>query len=114
MVIERLKITILIVEEDKEPYTTRVWNNLEELRNIIGNQSIEVIQYEKALLVYDEDSLKKMLPINRYIDDKAIRGTFLLAGNDTKTKDFTDLKKEQIEKYKEQFSMQREEELDIE
>ncbi|MDO5556674.1 MAG: DUF3846 domain-containing protein [Clostridia bacterium] len=114
MVIERLRINVLVVNENKEPCVNRIWNNLEELRNLVGVQNIDVIEYEKALLVYDEDALKKLLPINRYVDDKAIRGTFVITGNDKKTKDFTDLSKQQIQKYKEQFSLQREEEIEFE
>lgn len=71
-------------------------------------------EYEKALLVYDDDSLKKMLPINRYIDGKAIRGAFVLAGNNEKELDWKELTPEQIEKYKNQFSLQREEEIELE
>lgn len=114
VVIEKLRIEVLVIEKDIEPYVVRIWNNLDELRKIIGNESIEVKEYEKALLVYDDDSLKKMLPINRYIDDKAIRGVFIIAGNNEKELDWKELTTEQIKKYKNQFSIQREEDMELE
>ena len=34
---------VLIIEQDKEPYTEKIWNDLETLRKKIGNDNIEVI-----------------------------------------------------------------------
>ena len=53
------------------------------------------------------------MPINRYIDELAIRGTFVITGNNTKELDFESLKEEEIEKYTEMFTLDREEELEL-
>lgn len=105
---------ILIIEQDKEPYTDRIWNDLETLRKKIGNDNIEVIEYDRdTLFIYNADALSDNLPINRYIDSLAIRGTLIIAGNNQKELDFMSLTEEQIEEYTEIFSLDREEELEL-
>ena len=105
---------VLIIEQDKEPYTEKIWNDLETLRKKIGNSNIEVLEYDKdTLFIYDADALSNNLPINRYIDGLAIRGTLGIAGNYQKELDFTSLTKEQIEEYAEMLSLDREEELEL-
>ena len=80
---------VLIIEQDKEPYTEKIWNDLETLRKKIGNDNIEVIEYDKdTLFIFDADALSNNLPINRYIDGLAIRGTLVIAGNNQKELDF--------------------------
>ena len=107
-------MTILVVEADKDPYTVTVWKQLAELRKIIGSERLEIEEHEGALIVFNEDAIKKLLPINRYIDDKAIRGVFILTGNNALQQDFDDLTEEQIEKYKNEFALQREEDMELE
>lgn len=109
-VIEKLRIKILVVEKDKEPYELNVRNMLEKFREIIGNENIEVVLLEKdTLLIYDADGTKKELPTNRVLNDiYKIRGTFILAGNDEYNQDFMDLSKEKIEKYKSEFTIENE------
>ena len=68
------------------------------------------IKYSGA---FDADALSNNLPINRYIDGLAIRGTLVIAGNNLKELDFTSLKEEQIEEYTQMFSLDREEELEL-
>ncbi len=103
---------ILIIEPNKQPYTEKIWNDLESLRKKIG-QEIEVIEYNKVLIVYNARGLADNMPINRYIDELAIRGTFVITGNNTKELDFESLKEEEIEKYTEMFTLDREEELEL-
>ena len=104
----------MIIEQNKEPYTERIWNDLESLRKRIGNDNIEVVEYDKeTLLIFDADALSNNLPINRYLDGLAIRGTFILTGNNQKELDFTSLTEEQIEEYTEMLSLDREEELEL-
>lgn len=104
----------MIIEQNKEPYTERIWNDLESLRKRIGNDNIEVVEYDKeTLLIFDADALSNNLSINRYLDGLAIRGTFILAGNNQKELDFTSLTEEQIEEYTEMLSLDREEELEL-
>lgn len=107
-------MNVMIIEQNKEPYTERIWNDLETLRKRIGNNNIEVVEYDKeTLLIYDAEALSNNLPINRYLDGLAIRGTFIIAGNNQKELDFTSLTEEQIEEYTEILSLDREEELDL-
>lgn len=103
---------IMIIEPNKQPYTERIWNDLESLRKKIG-QEIEVIENNKVLIVYNSRGLADNIPVNRYIDDLAIRGTFVITGNNTKELDFESLTEEQIEKYTEMFKLDREEELEL-
>ena len=103
---------ILIIEPNKQPYTERIWNDLESLRKKIG-QEIEVIEYNKVLIVYNARGLADNMPINRYIDELAIRGTFVITGNNTKELDFESLNDEEIEKYTEMFTLDREAELEL-
>ena len=105
---------VMIIEKDKEPYTKKIWNDLETLRKLIGNDNIEVIEYDKdTLFIYDADALSNNLPINRYFDGLAIRGTLVIAGNNQKELDFKSLTQEQIEEYMEMLSLDREEELEL-
>ena len=111
---DKTVMNVLIIEPNKEPYTKQIPKNLDALRKILGNDIIEVIEYdENALIVYDDSALLDGLPINRYIDNKAIRGNFIITGNDTKTRDFADITQEQIEKYTQQFSLEQEVELEF-
>ena len=103
---------ILIIEPNKQPYTEKIWNDLESLRKKIG-QEIEVIEYNKVLIVYNARGLADNIPVNRYSDELAIRGTFVITGNNTKELDFESLKEEEIEKYTEMFTLDREEELEL-
>lgn len=103
---------ILIIEPNKQPYTEKIWNDLESLRKKIG-QEIEVIEYNKVLIVYNTRGLADNIPVNRCIDELAIRGTFVITGNNTKELDFESLKEEEIEKYTEMFTLDREEELEL-
>ena len=105
---------VMIIEKDKEPYTKKIWNDLETLRKLIGNDNIEVIEYDKdTLFIYDADALSNNLPINRYIDGLALRGTLIITGNNQKELDFKSLTQEQIEEYMEMLSLDREEELEL-
>lgn len=110
MVIEKLTIRILVVEADKEPYEKTVRNRLEKFRDIIGNDNIEVVLYEKdTLLIFDSEAIEKNLKINRMIDnDYKIRGTFILAGNNELEQDFKDMTDEQIKDYKNEFRLSKE------
>ena len=118
MVIEKLTIRLLVVENDKEPYEKTVRNRLEKFREIIGNENIEVVLYEKdTLLIYDAEAMEKDLKVNRIIDnDYKIRGTFILAGNNETEQDFKDITDEQIEEYRKKFSISKtiEQDQDIE
>lgn len=110
MSIEKLTIRLLVVENDKEPYEKIVRNRLEKFRDIIGNENIEVVLYEKdTLLIFDAEAIEKGLRVNRIIDDDyKVRGTFILVGNNELEQDFKDITDEQIESYKNQFKLSKE------
>lgn len=108
-----LRMNILVIENDEQPYTKRIWNDLDSLRKIIGEQDIEVEEYEDILLVYNSNGIKDNLPINRYMNGLAIRGTFIITGNNLKEMDFMSLSNEQIDKYMEMFDLEREEDLEL-
>lgn len=106
VVIDKQNMLVLIVENNKNPELKRIPNRLNTLRRIVGNERIEVIKYKDVLIVYDEDALKKLLPINRIIDGINIRGNFVITGNDEKHQDFKDLTEDQIKTYKIEFELE--------
>ena len=110
MVIEKLNIRLLIVESDKEPYEKTVRNRLDNFRQIIGNDNLEVIVLdEDTLLIFDADAFVNNLKVNRILSDSyKIRGTFILTGNNEKEQDFKDISDEQIKKYKSLFMLSKE------
>ncbi len=76
---DKTTMNVLIIEPTKEPYVKRIPKNLDALRKLVRNNDIEIFVYDTdALIVYDNQSLIKGLPINRYIDNKAIRGVFII------------------------------------
>ena len=110
---KELRMRVMIIEPDKEPYTERIWNDLNSLRKKLGDVELEVIEYEDILIVFNAKGLIDNIPINRYIDGLAIRGTFLITKNNTEEMDFNGLTDKQVEKYMEKFSLEREEELEF-
>lgn len=115
--IDKQSVKVLIVELNKNPLVKNIPKNLESFRSIVGNKSIEMEIYKRAVIVYDMQGLAKNLPITRYVDTengkKAIRGTFFLVGNDSYYGDYQDLTKEEIEEFMNEFSLEREEELEM-
>lgn len=108
VLIEKQNMLVLIVENNKEPELKRIPNRLNTLRNIVGNEYIEVIKYKDVLIVYDEEAFKKLLPVNRSLNGYNIRGNFVVTGNDEKYKDFKDLTEEQVRVYKNEFKLNNE------
>lgn len=108
VIIEKQNMLVLIVDNNKEPELKRIPNRLNTLRRIVGNEHIEVMKYKDVLIVYDEESLKKLLPVNRTLDGLNIRGRFIITGDDEKNQDFKDLTKEQINQYKIIFEIDKE------
>lgn len=106
VIIDKQNMLVLIVENNKNPELKRIPNRLNTLRRIVGNTHIEVIKYKDVLIVYDEDALKKLLPINRTLDGFNIRGDFVITGNDEKHQDFKDLNEEQIKAYTVEFEIE--------
>ena len=106
---DKTTMDIIVIEPNIEPYIKKIPKNLDSLRELVGNTELEIFVYEKdALIVFDDKALIRGLPINRYIDSKAIRGVFVITGNDARVKDFADITQEQIDKYTQQFSLEQE------
>ncbi len=70
-IIMKEKITVLIVEPDKHPYTADIPAGLESLQKIVGGLIEAVYPYEDevALICCDEGKLLG-LPLNRPLDDE--------------------------------------------
>lgn len=116
MVIEKLKIRLLVVEKDKEPYEVIIRNRLEHFRKLVGGENLEVVLLDKdSLLIFDADAGEKNLQVNRMIENLyKIRGTFVITGNNEKEQDFDDLSEEQIKEYKTEFQITKECKQDLE
>ena len=112
MDIEKLSIKLLVIEENKEPYEKKVRNRLEHFRKIIGSENIEVVLLDKdSLLIFDANAVEKNLKVNRLLDDLyKIRGTFIITGNNEIEHDFADLTDEQLNFYKSEFQITKENE----
>lgn len=108
VIIEKQSMIVLIVKKDKDPVLKKIPNRLDAMRKIIGNEFIEVVKYDNALLVFDAEGYKRLLPVNRIIEGLKVRGTFIIAGNDEYHKDFTDLTEQEIEKFKNSFKIEQE------
>lgn len=110
MVIEKLKIKLLVVEKDKEPYEVTVRNRLEHFRKLVGGENLEVVLLDRdSLLIFDGDAREKNLQVNRKIENLyKIRGTFIITGNNEREQDFDDLSEEQIKEYKAEFQISKE------
>ena len=75
-------------------------NTLEAKQQLVGGL-IEVVEYEDALLICNEEGkLMNYLP-NVLFDYDYIAGDFFIVGDDFENGDFKSLTKDQIEKYKE-------------
>ena len=104
-----MKIKVLIVEPEKEPYEKIIDNELETLQNIVYGL-IEFIEMEKGVdLIINEEGKIDGLPFNRYITNDVIAGTFIIAGErNGKTISLSD---DMIKKYKEYFKLSNHEHI---
>lgn len=106
----RSKITVLVLEPDKEPYVKEIENNLESLQSMVGGyiQALYPFDDPVALIANDEGKLLG-LPWNRPLVDNdgfiydVIVGTFLVTG--LTDDNFGSLSQELIKKYTEYFKM---------
>ena len=106
-------MNVLVVKANEEPFTKRVGNNLENIRKIVEDENFEIMEYEDYLICYNSKGLINSLAINRYIDGLEVRGTFAITGNNRKEMDFIGLTDEQIERLTEEFTIDREEDLEL-
>lgn len=114
--IDKLRIKLLVVEKDKEPYVKMVRNRLEHFRKLVGGEHLEVVTLDKgSLLIFDSEAKEKDLQVNRKIENLYnIRGTFIITGNDEREQDFDDLSEQLIKEYKKEFQISKEIQRDLE
>ena len=109
--IDKLRIKILVVEKDKDPYVKMIRNRLEHFRKLVGGENLD----KGSLLIFDSEAKEKDLQVNRKIENLyKIRGTFIITGNDELEQDFDDLSEQLIKEYKKEFQISKEIQRDLE
>ena len=102
------KITVLVLEPNREPYVKEITRCLESYQEIVGGY-IEIIYPfgKEAALVCNEDGKILWLPWNRALKDDngeildIVVGTCFITG--LKGDDFSSLSQELVDKYTEMF-----------
>ena len=99
------KIRVIIVKTNKEPYTVKIKNTLEEKQKIVGGL-IEFVEIEHNVdLICNEESKILNLDFNRIIKNDIICGTFIIVGQ--KNGYSISLSRKQIQKYKKEFALKK-------
>jgi hypothetical protein len=103
-----MKLTVLVVEPGKHPYTKEIDSGLAPLQSEVGGSIEAVYPYDDPVAIICNEEGKLMgLPKNRALaDDEGhiydiLCGTFLVAG--ISGDDFASLPSELAEKYSERF-----------
>lgn len=103
------KITVLVVEPERKPYTKIIDNTLESLQREVGGNIQAIYPFEDVAIICDEEAKLNSKPLNRSLRDSSgeiydiIAGTFLVVGL---TEDnFGSLSDEQMKKYSRYFEM---------
>lgn len=104
------KMTILVVEPGKAPYTQEIDGSLAAMRKIVGGDIEGTYPYDDPVAIVCNQEGKLMgLPPNRQLADPdgvpydTICGTFFVAG--LGTEDFCSLTEEQIRRYQDVFRL---------
>ena len=102
------KLTVLVLEPEKAPYTKEIEDTLAALQQAVGGYIEATYPFkDDVALICNEEGKLNGLPFNRALRDEdgkiydIVAGTFLIAG--LREDNFGSLSSEQIEKYKEQF-----------
>ena len=105
------KITVLVVEPGRNPYTKEIYSELEVLQKEVGGYLEVVYPFDDPVCVIcDEEGKLKGYPLNRalYDDDGSlydiIAGTFLIAG--LTEDDFGSLTEQDIERFSAMFRLE--------
>ena len=103
------KIKVLIVPVGEEPYAKDIHNDLYTLQDEVDGY-IECVygfsDSDDAVLVCNEMGKINNLPVTRPINGDIITGNFIIL-NANDNGDFTSLTSEQLENYKNEFSLQK-------
>lgn len=97
------KLTVLIVEPDKEPYQKIIKDDLKELQEIVGGPIEAVELSDSACIFCNENGNIIKLPLNRCVGNDIIAGTFLIVGQRAGCEEISSLSKEDIELYSGKF-----------
>ena len=102
------KLTVLVVEPEKAPYTKEIEDTLTALQQAVGGYIEATYPFiDDVALICNEEGKLNGLPLNRALRDEEgkiydiVAGTFLIVG--LREDSFGSLSSELIEKYKEQF-----------
>ena len=99
------KIRVIIVEPNKEPYTAKIKNTLEEKQTIVGGLLYFYDIEHNVDLIWNEESKDLNLDFNRVITNDIVCGTFIIVGQ--KNGYSISLRRKQIQKYKKEFSLKK-------
>lgn len=102
---------ILVVEPKRKPRVVDIENKLETLQELVGG-SVECLYpfEDEVALVCNEEGKIEGLPLNRALYDEdgvmyeIIAGNFFVIGAPADAENFTDLTREQIDKFTKLFS----------
>lgn len=101
-------LSILIIENGKEPYEAEIRDELEAKQSVVGGliEAVYFAENDNALIYCDEEFLLKDYAPNRQVGDLIIHGTFMVVGNGKNIHGEgieVSLTDEQIEQYSEMF-----------
>ena len=109
------KITVLVVEPQKEPYIKKITNDLASLQKEVDGYIQAVYPFdEPAAIICNDEGKLNGAELNRALrDDEGhiydiVAGTFLIAG--LSKDNFASLSKEHIEKFRNQFETPKQKE----
>lgn len=101
-------IKILVVEPKKEPYVKEIKNTIGEIYGIVYFP-FEISEIEKDVILISslgaKDIKDKFFPVNRIFKDGIIYSNFAILGK--KGDEFISLNNEQIKKYIDMFSLEK-------
>ena len=105
---EDRRITVLVIEPGKEPYTKNISPKLKSLQAEVGGLIQVIYPFDDSVaLICNEEAKLLNMPLNRALYDQyeniydIIAGAFILTGLSSDS--FSSLTKEQIEKYRNRF-----------
>lgn len=107
-------IKILVVEPKKEPLVKEIKNSISEIYGIVYFP-FEIIEIEKDIVLISSLGAKKIkdrfFPANRIYKDKIIYSSFAILGK--KNNNYISLTDEQIKKYTDMFSLEKDLKMQI-
>ena len=104
------KISVLVIEPKKRPYSKEVSLNLSSLEHEVGGKIEAIYPYEQPVaIICNEEGKLNGSELNRALRNKngqicdIIAGTFLIVGADEDELDFTSISPEHMKQFKELF-----------